>query len=94
VFTCVWLEGELIGFGRAISDGVFRAMIDDVIVDENHRGLGIGAMIMSDLLQQLADVDQVFLNTRIELHGFYRSKGFEKFEGHTMRMRKILSESV
>ena len=32
-------EGEkLIGFGRALSDGVFRAILDDIIVDEAHRG--------------------------------------------------------
>jgi hypothetical protein len=45
------------------------------------------------LFRQLGDVDELFLNTKVELHGFYRSKGFEKFDGHTMRMRKTKANS-
>ena len=37
-----WLQsGELVGFGRASSDGIYRAVLWDVVVDEGHQGRGI-----------------------------------------------------
>ena len=38
----VWEENELVGFARVVSDGVFRAYIEDVVVHENVRNKGIG----------------------------------------------------
>ena len=37
----VWEENELIGFARVVSDGVFRAYIEDVVVHERVRNKGI-----------------------------------------------------
>ena len=37
----VWEENELVGFARVVSDGVFRAYIEDVVVHENVRNKGI-----------------------------------------------------
>ena len=31
----VWDDDRLIGFARVFSDGVYRALIDDVVVDES-----------------------------------------------------------
>lgn len=30
-------EKKLIGFGRAITDGIYRALIDDIVIDENYQ---------------------------------------------------------
>ncbi len=38
----VWKENELIGFARVVSDGVFRAYLEDVVVHESVRNKGIG----------------------------------------------------
>ena len=38
----VWEENELVGFARVVSDGVFRAYIEDVVVHESVRNKGIG----------------------------------------------------
>ena len=40
-------EGEcLLGFARSLSDGVYRALVDDVIVDEPVRQRGVGSALM------------------------------------------------
>ncbi len=78
---------ELIGYGRAISDGVYRAILDDIVVDENYRKQGIGKLIMENLLEQLKGVEQLFLNTKPELEYFYEVHGFAKSKGLTMKMK-------
>ncbi|PEP10109.1 GNAT family N-acetyltransferase [Bacillus wiedmannii] len=42
----VWEENELIGFARVVSDGVFRAYIEDVVVHEIVRNKGIGEKLL------------------------------------------------
>ena len=77
-YTCIRHEDSLIGFGRATTDGIYRALIDDIIVDENHRNSGIGRLIMNSLLEQLESVEEIFLNTRHELESYYQQFGFQK----------------
>ena len=83
-FVVVKSNKEMIGFGRAISDGIYRAMIDDVVVHQNYRNKGVGALIIKTLMQQLDTAEQVFLNTKPELEGFYNSLGFSKSTCLTM----------
>jgi ribosomal protein S18 acetylase RimI-like enzyme len=48
------LEGEdIVGMGRAISDGVSDAYIQDLTVRSNHRNQGIGRRILQTLLERL-----------------------------------------
>ena len=68
-------ENQLIGFGRAITDGTYRALIDDVIIDEKYRGEGLGGMIIKNLKEQLKEVEGIFLNTDEHLEDFYKKYG-------------------
>jgi GNAT superfamily N-acetyltransferase len=45
----VWDAGNLIGAGRAITDGVWTTMIVDVVLLPEHHGRGIGKAIMKFL---------------------------------------------
>ncbi len=74
----VWDGDKLIGFARAVTDDLFRAMIEDVIVDEAYRGHGIGAEIMRRLLERLAHVEELVLNCHDHLIPFYERLGFER----------------
>jgi ribosomal protein S18 acetylase RimI-like enzyme len=48
------LEGEdIVGMGRAISDGVSDAYIQDLTVRSDHRNQGIGRRILQTLLERL-----------------------------------------
>ncbi len=75
---------KLIGFGRALSDGVYRALLDDVVIAINYRKKGLGKQIVQKLLNQLETTEQVFLNTKPELEEFYKQFGFTKTKAFTM----------
>ena len=73
-----WEKGELVGFGRATSDGLFRAVLWDVVVAESHQGKGLGRCIVKNLLQtkSLRSVERIYLMTT-QSEGFYERLGFE-----------------
>ncbi|MFD2563817.1 GNAT family N-acetyltransferase [Aquimarina rubra] len=77
---------QLIGFGRALSDGVYRALLDDIVVDTVYRKQGLGKRIVKELLDQLLGVEQIFLNTKPDLAAFYNQFGFAKSEVLTMSL--------
>jgi GNAT superfamily N-acetyltransferase len=70
-----WDEGALVGFARAISDGVTTAYVTDVVVAETHRRRGIATGLMAQLLHG-RDAIQFVLRADPELHPFYRRLGF------------------
>jgi N-acetylglutamate synthase-like GNAT family acetyltransferase len=73
----VLLNGEQIGIGRAITDGVTFAYLCDVFVAEPYRDKQIGAWMLSCMLADLRDakIRQVLLATR-DAHSLYRRAGF------------------
>lgn len=81
---CLRDSKKLIGYGRIISDGCFRALLDDIIVDTSYRGKGFGTIIMNELLKLAINIDEIFLNTNHTLFNYYSKYGFEKFTGLTM----------
>ena len=84
VFVTIRENSRLIGFGRAIFDGVYRALLDDIIVDSAYQKRGLGKLIVETLLEQLNGIDSVFLNTSDDLVEFYKKFGFQEFSGLTM----------
>ena len=78
VVVSAWAQESLVGFGRASSDGQFRAVLWDVIVDERMQGKGVGRRIVSALIghPKLAQVERTYLMTSTS-SGFYRQIGFE-----------------
>lgn len=83
-FVCAYEGDVLVGFARALTDGRYRALLEDVVVDSNLRKKGIGKLLVSALMDQLNNVDEVFLNAGYELEEFYKEFGFKKYAGLTM----------
>jgi len=52
-FVAAMAGGKMIGMGRAISDGVSDAYIQDVVVDSVWRGSGVGSRIINCILERL-----------------------------------------
>jgi GNAT superfamily N-acetyltransferase len=50
VTVMAWDGDVLIGFGRVLTDYVYRATIWDVIVDKAYHGLGVGTDIVQRIL--------------------------------------------
>ena len=68
----------VVGMGRAISDGTSDAYIQDVAVEVNYRGRGIGTEVVKRLLKRLNQdgVNWVGLIAERGSHPFYERLGF------------------
>jgi ribosomal protein S18 acetylase RimI-like enzyme len=84
VFVGVFLEKKLIGMGRALSDLVSDAYIQDVTVLKEYRGRGIGKDIIQTLIKILKEksVDWIGLVAEPGTSPFYEQLGFEPLKGH------------
>ena len=72
-----WAGDQLVGFARAVSDGFFRAYVEDVMVHPDHRRRGVAAAMLERLLERLADIDVVSLFCADELTSVYARSGFK-----------------
>ena len=41
---------EIVVFGRALTDGIYRGVLWDIVIDQNHQGKGFGTVIVKNLL--------------------------------------------
>ncbi|MGD9725762.1 MAG: GNAT family N-acetyltransferase [Nitrospiraceae bacterium] len=75
-----WDGDRLVGFGRVLTDYVFRASIWDIIVDKGYQGRGIGTHLVRHILDHptLQHVELFWLCTRMP--GFYERLGFSAKE--------------
>jgi N-acetylglutamate synthase-like GNAT family acetyltransferase len=81
----VWDGDVLIGFARAISDGVYRATIWDVVVAQDYQGAGIGRKLVETVLSHplLQRVERVYLMTT-QQQKFYERIGFVENQSTTL----------
>ena len=65
VIVSIWSGDELVGFGRALSDGVYRGVLWDVVIDKDHQGKGYGKIIVENLLnsQAIKNTKKIYLMT-------------------------------
>lgn len=86
----IWDGNNLVGFARVLSDGVYRALIEDIIVDESYRGRGIGTKIMQTLVDKLSNIEHVYLFTGTEkLQQYYKRFGFSLTPYFSMRILHV-----
>ena len=76
---------RIIGMGRAISDRVSDAYIQDVTVHSDYRGRGIGKAIVRKLLERLRGDGMQWIGLISEpgYDRFYEGLGFARMEGYT-----------
>lgn len=85
VFMVAEHEGCVIGMGRALSDNISEAYIQDIAVLSTFRGHGIGAQIVRELIAVLRSrgVDWIALIATPGHEAFYRQFGFHAMSGYT-----------
>lgn len=85
VAVAAYADGKLIGMGRALSDNVSDAYIQDVAVSAAFRGRGIGGGIVKALIAELRrrGVDWIALVGAPGTEHFYQNLGFRTEPGHT-----------
>jgi ribosomal protein S18 acetylase RimI-like enzyme len=74
----VWDKGTLVAFARATGDKVFNATVWDVVVRPSHQRLGLGNLVMTELLKQLDEyrIPLITLYADPGTDGFYKQFGF------------------
>jgi N-acetylglutamate synthase-like GNAT family acetyltransferase len=79
----VWDSNRLIGFARATSDGIYRAVIWDVVIHSDYQGAGLGRKLVQTVLSHsnVCRVERVHLMTTYQ-QAFYEKIGFE-YNGST-----------
>ncbi|GJL54788.1 MAG: hypothetical protein NPIRA02_19200 [Nitrospirales bacterium] len=81
VILSAWEGLRLVGFGRVLTDYVFRASIWDVIIDQQYQGRDIGTQLIRQILDHpsLVKVELFWLCTRNK-QAFYKTLGFSDQE--------------
>ncbi|MBU8687300.1 GNAT family N-acetyltransferase [Priestia megaterium] len=93
VVVIAYDENKIVGFGRALSDGVFNAAIYDVVIDEQYQNKGIGQKIIENLLAPLNDISCVHLVSTAGNEEFYKKAGFRKMKtGMARYLKPALAE--
>tara|TARA_B100000214_G_scaffold355803_1_gene313919 strand:+ start:471 stop:947 length:477 start_codon:yes stop_codon:yes gene_type:complete len=74
----IWKKDSLIGFGRATSDKIYRAVLWDVVVKSEYKGVGIGKLIVENLINKksIKNVERIYLMTT-KKSKFYNRFGFK-----------------
>lgn len=79
-------SGDLVGFARAVSDGVALAYLADVFVLPGHRGHGLGRRLVEEMIENGPGVGFRWLLHTADAHGLYAGFGFAAAD-HTLMER-------
>ena len=73
VVMSLWRGKRLMGFGRALSDGIHRVVLWDVAVAGDLQGRGLGRRVVDALLtaRSIRNVERIYLMTTNSA-GFYK----------------------
>lgn len=76
---------RLIGFARAISDGIYRATIWDVVIHPDYQRTGLGSKLVETVLShpRMSRVERTYLMTTHQQR-FYEKIGFQTNSTTTM----------
>jgi GNAT superfamily N-acetyltransferase len=69
-------SGAMVGFARALSDGVALAYLADVFVLPEHRGAGLGRRLVEEMVERGPGAAFRWLLHTADAHGLYARFGF------------------
>ena len=78
VIITLWKNNNLVGFGRATTDQVYRAVLWDIVVSQNVQRVGLGKIIVEELLKdkKINSAEKIYLMTT-DSKDFYKQLGFK-----------------
>ena len=90
VIISLWVGKEIVGFGRALTDGIYRGVLWDIVIDENHQGQGFGTLIIKKLLsaKKIKNTKKLYLMTTNKKL-FYSQFDFEEVTAQNLLIREI-----
>ena len=90
VVISLWVGKEIVGFGRALTDGTYRGVLWDIVIDKNHQGKGFGTLIIKNLLtsKKIKNTKKLYLMTTNKKL-FYTQLDFEEVTSQNLLIREI-----
>ena len=90
LYICCFEGSDLVGFLDVVSNGVTDAYIQDVIVEPNFQGQGIGTQLINKALEQLKQDNIFAISVLFEdrLIDFYQKFGFKMMRAGQIETRK------
>ena len=89
VVISIWVGNEIVGFGRALTDGIYRGVLWDIVIDQNHQGKGFGKLIVNNLLssKEIKNTKKIYLMTTNKKL-FYSQLDFKEVTTQNLLIRK------
>ena len=86
----IWVGNEIVGFGRALTDGIYRGVLWDIVIDQNHQGKGFGKLILKNLLssKEIRNTKKIYLMTTNKKL-FYSQMDFKEVTSQNLLIREI-----
>ena len=90
VIISIWVGNEIVGFGRALTDGIYRGVLWDIVIDQNHQGKGFGTLIVQKLLssKKIKNTKKLYLMTTNKKL-FYSQFEFKEVDSQSLLIREI-----
>ena len=90
VIVSLWVDNEIVGFGRALTDGIYRGVLWDIVIDQNHQGKGFGTLIIKNLLssRKIKNTKKLYLMTTNKKL-FYSQFNFKEVTSQNLLIREI-----
>ena len=90
VIVSLWVGNEIVGFGRALTDGIYRGVLWDIVIDQNHQGKGFGKLIVNNLLssKEIKNTKKIYLMTTNKKL-FYSQMDFKEVNSQNLLIREI-----
>ena len=90
VVISIWVGNEIVGFGRALTDGIYRGVLWDIVIDQNYQGKGFGKLIVNNLLssKEIKNTKKIYLMTTNKKL-FYSQMDFKEVTSQNLLIREI-----
>ena len=90
VVISLWVGNEIVGFGRALTDGIYRGVLWDIVIDQNYQGKGYGSVIVKNLLssKKIKNTKKIYLMTTNK-KSFYSNFDFKEVTSQNLLIREI-----
>ena len=90
VIVSLWMGDEIVGFGRALTDGIYRGVLWDIVIDQNYQGKGFGKLIVKSLLssKKIKNTKKVYLMTTNKKL-FYSQMDFKEVTSQNLLIREL-----
>ena len=90
VIVSLWVGNQIVGFGRALTDGIYRGVLWDIVIDQNHQGKGFGTLIIKNLLssEKIKNTKKLYLMTTNK-QKFYSQFNFREVTSQDLLILQI-----